>query len=199
MLHTNGSQETTLGGTQLDSQLPFEDAFTQGLDFTTSIIDYGADLGIEITFINVRGNHSFDTEYCLGEALKKVYQKKKNVEIINNRDTRIYYYWKNNAFLFTHGDKAVERLPLLFATEGKESFQQADNHHIILGHLHHNKGKQFIDDRAEFAGIEVRVLGSPTSNDIWHKQNGFCQNKKSVIGMMFTPTEGKYAEFNFKL
>lgn len=199
MLHTNGSQETTLGGTQLDSQLPFEDAFTQGLDFTTSIIDYGSDLGIEIVFINVRGNHSFDTEYCLGEALKKVYQKRKNIEIINNRDTRIYYHWKNNAFLFTHGDKAVERLPLLFATEGKESFQKADNHHIILGHLHHNKGKQFIDDRAEFAGIEVRVLGSPTSNDIWHKQNGFCQNKKSVIGMMFTPQEGKYAEFNFKL
>ena len=199
MLHTNGSQETTFGGTQLDSELAFEDAFTQGLDLTTSLIDYASDLALSVTFVNVRGNHSFDTEYCLGEALKKIYQKSKNVEILNQRDSRIYYYWNNNAFLFTHGDKAVERLPLLFATEGKESFQQADNHHILLGHTHHNSSKQFVNDRKEYAGIEVRVLGSPTSNDQWHKQNGFVGNKKSIVSMLFSPEQGKYAEFNFKL
>lgn len=199
MLHTNGSQETTFGGTQLDSELAFEDAFTQGLDLTTSLIDYASDLALSVTFVNVRGNHSFDTEYCLGEALKKIYQKNKNVEILNQRDTRIYYYWNNNAFLFTHGDKAVERLPLLFATEGKEFFNKAENHHILLGHTHHNSSKQFVNDRKEYAGIEVRVLGSPTSNDQWHKQNGFVGNKKSIVSMLFSPEQGKYAEFNFKL
>ena len=199
MLHTNGSQSTTLGGTQLDSQEPFEDAFTQGLELITSLIDYAATLSLSVTYVNVRGNHSFDTEYCLGEALKKIYQKQNNIEILNQRDTRIYYYWNNNAFMFTHGDKAVERLPLLFATEGKEFFNKAENHHILLGHTHHNSSKQFVNDRKEYAGIEVRVLGSPTSNDQWHKENGFTGNKKSIVSMLFTPDEGKYAEFNFKL
>lgn len=199
MLHTNGSQGTTLGGTQLDSELSFEDSFTQGLDLITSIIDYAATLSLSVTYVNVRGNHSFDTEYCLGEALKKIYQKQQNIEILNQRDTRIYYLWNNNAFMFTHGDKAVERLPLLFATEGKEFFNKAENHHILLGHTHHNSSKQFVNDRKEYAGIEVRVLGSPTSNDQWHKENGFTGNKKSIVSMLFTPEEGKYAEFNFKL
>jgi len=199
MLHTNGSQGTTLGGTQLDSELSFEDSFTQGLDLITSLIDYAATLSLSVTYVNVRGNHSFDTEYCLGEALKKIYQKQPNVEILNQRDTRIYYLWNNNAFMFTHGDKAVERLPLLFATEGKEFFNKAENHHILLGHTHHNSSKQFVNDRKEYAGIEVRVLGSPTSNDQWHKENGFTGNKKSIVSMLFTPDEGKYAEFNFKL
>jgi len=199
MLHTNGSQSTTLGGTQLDSQEPFEDAFTQGLELTTSLIDYAATLSLSVTYVNVRGNHSFDTEYCLGEALKKIYQKQPDIEILNQRDTRIYYLWNNNAFMFTHGDKAVERLPLLFATEGKEFFNKAENHHILLGHTHHNSSKQFVNDRKEYAGIEVRVLGSPTSNDQWHKENGFTGNKKSIVSMLFTPEEGKYAEFNFKL
>jgi len=199
MLHTNGSQSTTLSGTQLDSELPFEDAFTQGLELITSLIDYAATLSLSVTYVNVRGNHSFDTEFCLGEALKKIYQKQKNIEILNQRDTRIYYYWNNNAFLFTHGDKAVERLPLLFATEGKDFFNKAENHHILLGHTHHNSSKQFVNDRKEYAGIEVRVLGSPTSNDQWHKENGFTGNKKSIVSMLFTPEEGKYAEFNFKL
>jgi len=199
MLHTNGSQGTTLGGTQLDSELPFEDAFTQGLDLITSLIDYAATLSLSVTYVNVRGNHSFDTEYCLGEALKKIYQKQNNIEILNQRETRIYYHWSNNAFMFTHGDKAVERLPLLFATEGKEFFNKAENHHILLGHTHHNSSKQFVNDRKEYAGIEVRVLGSPTSNDQWHKENGFVGNKKSIVSMLFTPDEGKYAEFNFKL
>lgn len=199
ILHTNGSNGQTQQGTQLDSQEPFEDAFTQGLDLTTAIIDYASNLSLSVTYVNVRGNHSFDTEYCLGEALKKIYQNQKSIEILNQRDTRIYYYWNNNAFMFTHGDKAVERLPLLFATEGKDFFNKAENHHILLGHTHHNSSKQFVNDRKEYAGIEVRVLGSPTSNDQWHKENGFTGNKKSIVSMLFTPEEGKYAEFNFRL
>lgn len=34
---------------------------------------------------------------------------------------------------------------------------------------------------------------------IWHKQNGFCQNKKAIQCMLFTPSQGKYAEYNFKM
>lgn len=199
MLHTDTSKAQTWNNTQLDAQDSFEDAFTNGLNFTTSIIDYSRELSLNTTFVNVRGNHSFDTEYCLGEALKKVYKLDEKVTILNSKDTRIYYKWRNNGFLFTHGDKGVDRLPLIFATEGREVFNSTDHHHILLGHLHHNKGKQFIDDRGEFAGIEVRVLGSPTSNDIWHKQNAFCQNKKAIQCMQFTEEQGKFAEYNFKM
>ena len=199
LLHSDTSKTQTWNNTQLDAQDSFEDAFTNGLDFISSIIDYSRQSRVKTTFINVRGNHSFDTEYCLGEALKKVYKTDNKVKILNSKDSRIYYSWRNNGFLFAYGDKAVDRLPLLFATEGKETFSSTEHHSIILGHLHHNRGKQFINDRGEFAGIEVRVLGSPTSNDIWHKQNGFCQNKKAIQCMAFSPNQGKYAEFNFKL
>lgn len=199
LIHSDNSKGTTWKGTQLDSQLSYEDSFTQALDLTTTLIDYAASIVSEVTFINVRGNHSFDTEYCLGEALKRIYKEQQNVEIINQRETRIYYYWENNAFLFTHGDKSVDRLPLVFATEGKEIFNKAENHHIMLGHLHHNKSKQFVNDRHEFTGIEVRVLGSPSSSDNWHKTEGYVQNKKSLLSFLFTPEEGKLAEYSFKL
>lgn len=199
MLHTDTSKSQTWNNTQLDSQDSFEDAFTNGLDLITDIIDYGRGLSLKITFINVRGNHSFDSEFCLGEGIRRIYKKDSQVKVLNKTDTRIYYKWNNNGFCFTHGDKGVERLPLLFATEGKEVFSNTEHHHILLGHLHHNRGKQYLDDRGEFAGIEVRVLGSPTSNDIWHKQSGFCQNKKAIQCMVFTPNQGKYAEFNFKM
>lgn len=198
LIHTDTSKSQTWNNTQLDSQDSYEDAFSNSLELLTNLIEYAANKAFSVTFINVRGNHSFDTEYCLGEALKKIYSKNKNIEIINSKDTRIYYKWENNGYLFTHGDKAVDRLPLLFATEGKEVFKETDNHHIILGHLHHNKSKQFVNDRAEYNGIEVRVVGSPTSNDVWHKQNGFCQNKKALVGFIYTE-EGKVAEYNYKI
>lgn len=199
MLHTDTSKAQTWNNTQLDAQDSFEDAFTDALDLITALIDYARTLGLKLTFINVRGNHSFDTEYCLGEAIRRVYKSDEKIKVLNSKDTRIYYEWNNNGFLFTHGDKGLDRLPLMFATEGKEVFTNTEHHHIILGHLHHNKGKQFVNDRGEFAGIEVRVLGSPTSNDIWHKQNAFCQNKKSIQCMLFTAKQGKYGEFNFKM
>lgn len=199
MLHTDTSKSQTWNNTQLDSQDSFEDAFTKGLDLITVLIDYARQFDSKLTFVNVRGNHSFDTEYCMGEALKRIYKNDKKINIINQKDTRIYYKWKNNGFCFSHGDRGVERMPLLFATEGKEIFANTDHHHIILGHLHHTKGKQYINDRAEYAGIEVRVVGSPTSNDIWHKQNGFCQNKKAITTMIFTENQGKYGEFTIKI
>ena len=201
MIHFDSSRSDTFGNTQLTGEMTYESAFTQALDLCTDLIDYASTLALEVTFVNVRGNHSYDTEYCLGEALKKVYSKNTTIEIINQNDNnfRTYYYWNNNAFLFAHGDKAIDKLPLLFATEGNEVFSKAKYRHVILGHLHHNQAKQFTNTMGEFNGIEVRVCGSPTSTDIWHKQNGFVGANKNLISFIFTPKEGKYAEYNFKL
>ena len=199
LLHTDSSKHQTWNNTQLDAQDSYEDSFVIALDLITSLIDLARTYIPNVTFVNVRGNHSFDSEYCMGEALKRIYKSDKQVNILNSKESRIYYKWKTSGFLFTHGDRAVERLPLLFATEGKSVFSTTDNHYVLLGHLHHSKSKQFVNERGEYAGIEVRVLGSPTSNDNWHLQNGFCENKKTIVSLMFTEEDGKFGEFTYKI
>lgn len=196
LVHTDNVKNQTTSGTQLDSALSYEEAFTIALDLLSDLIEFAGSKFSKVTFVNVRGNHSFNTEYAIGEALKRQYRKDSNITILNSKDVRIYYKWNNNGFLFTHGERGVERLPLVFATEGTEVFGSTEYRHIMLGHLHHSSGKQFINDRKEFAGIEVRVLSSPTSNDQWHKNEGFCGNIKRLTSFIFTETEGKYAEFN---
>ena len=59
--------------------------------------------------MNVRGNHSYNSEYMLGEALKRIFIKNKNITILNSKENRIYYSSNNNSFLFTHGDKAFDK------------------------------------------------------------------------------------------
>lgn len=199
MLHTDSSKGTTTAGTQLEFSETYENSFTQALNLITDLIDKCKGLALKTTFINVRGNHSFDTEYCLGEAIKKIYSNDKSIQVLNSSENRIYYYWDNNSFLFAHGDKAFDRLPLIFATEGSEYFSKAENRHILLGHMHHSKSKQFINDKGEYNGIEVRVLGSPTATDKWHSQEGFVKSKQCLITMLFTPEQGKFAEFSFKM
>lgn len=197
--HTDSSKGMTTAGTQVEFEESFESSFSTGLDFISSIIEMCIPHALKVTFVNVRGNHSFDTEYCMGEALKRIYKKDASIQIINSQDNRIYYYWENNAFLFTHGDKALDRLPLTFATEGGNVFSKAENRHILLGHMHHSRSKQFINDKGEYNGIEVRVLGSPTATDRWHNFEGFVENKKCLISMIFTPEHGKFGEFNYKI
>lgn len=199
LIHTDSSKGQTTAGTQLEFEETYEDSFTKALDFLTKLVDTCLEYTFDVTFINCRGNHSFDTEYALGEALKKIYRKTKEVEILNPKENRVYYYWNNNAFLLTHGDKGLERLPLTFATEGSEYFSKAENRHILLGHLHHSRSKQFVSDRGEYQGVEIRVLGSPTATDRWHSQEAYVNNKQCLITMLFTPEHGKFAEYSFKI
>ena len=197
--HTDNSKNTTYSGTQLDPVTCFEDSFTLGLDFFTDIIEYVSYHAKKVTVINIKGNHSQDTEYILGETLKRIFKNFSNVNIINNKEYRTYYKYHNSGLLLSHGDKGMERLPLTFATEGKEVFTSTDNHYIFTGHLHHSSGKQFINDRKEYAGIEVRVLSAPTSTDKWHSDQAFQGNKKQILSFYFDKVNGKTAEFYFPI
>lgn len=199
LIHFDNSKNTTYNSTGLTGELDYESAVTQGLDLLTDIIDYAALAALTVTFINVRGNHSFDTEFIIGEALKRIYKGSTDIEIINQKDTRIYYYWNNCGFMFTHGDMAIDKLPLIFATEGGETFSKAAHRTIILGHTHVSKNRQYLSPLNEYNGIEMRIVGSPTSNDNWHRQQGYVQGKKTLVSFIFTPEEGKYAEYNFKI
>jgi len=200
ILHTDNIKNQTTSGTQLDAASSQEDAFVEALDLICDLINRSLEYeNLKVTFVNVRGNHSYNSEYMLGEALKRIFIKNKNITILNSKENRIYYSSNNNSFLFTHGDKAFDKLPMIFTTEGKEIYAKNDFHHIVVGHLHHNKSKQFVDDTGEYFGLDVRVVGSPTSTDRWHKNEGFILNQKNIYCFLYDDLQGKSAEFIKKI
>lgn len=199
LIHSDNSKGTTFSGTQLELSQSYEKSFTDALDFITEVLDYCQSKVPRVKYINIRGNHSIDSEYLLGEALRRIFKKEENVEIINNQEFRTYYQYGNSGFLFTHGHTAGDRLPLIFATEGREVFGQSENHYVFMGHYHHLSSKQFVTDKKEYGGIEVRVLSSPSSTDKWHNQSGFVESKKKIDCFIFTEDDGKLGEFNFRI
>ena len=182
LLHIDNISGTTTKGTQLDYEESFESNFITALSFINSLI---SDMTIlldstQITFINVRGNHDFNTSFCIGEALKERYFNSKSISIKNEFGNRLYHYSCGNAFLFTHGDKALNKLPLIFATEGSDYFSKAKYRHILLGHLHHTQSKEYFTDQMEFMGIDSRVINSPCKNDRYHSLEGYIGARKTI-------------------
>lgn len=198
LLHSNTSKGETFQNTRLEMAESLEDGFTKALTLLTNLLNHCSELGLRTTYISVRGNHSYDSEWMLSEGIKKIYEKNNLITVLNNKESRTYHLWNNNAFMFTHGDKGLDRLPLTFATEGSDWFSQADHKMIVMGHVHHSNNKKFLTDQGEFNGIEVRVCSSPSSSDRWHKQEAFVQSKKQINCMLFSEQDGKFAEYNLK-
>lgn len=198
LLHSNTSKGETFQNTRLEMGESLEEGFTKALTLLTNLLNHCAEKGLRTTYISVRGNHSYDSEWMLSEGIKKIYEKDKLITVINNKESRTYHNWNNNSFMFVHGDKGLDRLPLTFATEGRDWFSKADHKLIVMGHVHHSNNKKFLTDTGEFNGIEVRVCSSPSSSDRWHKNESFVQAKKQITCMLFSEDDGKYAEYNLK-
>ena len=195
MLHMDNIKNTTTKGTQLEADESFETVFTTTLNFIVSLIQDLLPYTPRLTFVNVRGNHDYNTSYCVGEALKLYYGSSPVINILNSASNRLYFNSCGNAFLFSHGDKALNKLPLIFATEGSDSFSKANHRHILLGHLHHTQSKEYFTDQMEFMGIDCRVINSPCKTDRYHSEEGYIGAKKIISLFGYNKLLGKFSEY----
>jgi Calcineurin-like phosphoesterase len=198
LLNSDNYRNQTTNLTNVESQEDWESAIQKAYDFTTQIIDFASKFGKKVTFVNIRGNHDYNASYVLGEGLKKIYEKQDRITILNSKNSTIYYEFRKNAFMFSHGDKNADRLPLTFATEF-EGFSKCKFRHIHTGHTHTGQIKKFLNVMQESNGIEHRVFGSPTKTDRWHKDFNFVGNKTQLTACLFNESDGKFAEININI
>jgi hypothetical protein len=195
-LHIDGHNSTTTSGTYVESDNRYQKIFKEGLDCLMKSINSLKKIA-PVVFINIQGNHDKQTSYYLGVALEAYYENDNNVEIMNSPTLRKYYTYGNTSLMFTHGDKATDRLPLVFAVEHKD-FSSSKFKEIHAGHLHKSVKKVFSSED-EFNGVLLRNYNSVCSSDSWHSENGFIGSVKKATALLYDKDKGRVAEYYYTI
>lgn len=195
--NTNGPGNTTLKGTPMEVLIKSEDSFIEGIRIYRRCIDKAYKYCAKVYCPLVPGNHSSQKDFYLGECLKIVYEKNKNVEIGNGRIRRDYIQYGNNMFGFAHGDieaKKINYLPLLMAEEKKEMWANTSYREWFLGDKHHKMEYKFLKMK-DFIGCTVHFLRGLSTLDKWHADQGYIGIPRTAELFIYDKVRGLKANF----
>lgn len=193
--NTDTEGYTTTGGTpQQGEGSSYQKLFTEGCNAVIQALEMLAGFAKKVTFVNVNGNHDRLSSFYLGEVVRTYFKEVPNVVIDNSPVLRKYYSYGENCFMFTHGDKSPDRLPLIFAKEYKQ-FSLHSFQNIFLGH-YHRTDKKFFGGETEYNGVNVRTFNSISAPDAWHVGEGYIGSIRKADGLLYSKTDGKIGEIS---
>ena len=172
------NKSETVNGTMLDEvNMPqaIEDAKSFFYLLIKSCIENSKNT--EIKFVG--GNHSFSLEYMFTEVLKAMFPQ---VDIDLNNRYRSAFMLDNVAIMMLHGDVAVKKAPMLFATEYSKLWGKAKHRFIFSGHYHYEHVK---DD----SGCVTYQVGTPKKSDNYELKNGYTMANHKQEAFEFTAND----------
>lgn len=171
LINSEGNTKKTTNNTPQFDNASWREVFKKAWTMLTSAIKMLSDIA-PVHVIVIPGNHSFATEYYIGEVLEAFYTNNFNVTVDNSNSPRKYFYFGNVLLGYTHGDcEKHSELPLIMATEVPELFGKTIYREFHLGHIH----KEKVD---EYRGVTVRFLPSLSATDEWHEKMGYHSIRK---------------------
>ena len=176
----NISLETTNGTQQSEYPLRYN-VYAKSVNVLIRLILEAREVAPVKVFM-VPGNHDQETNFFLGHVLRLFFEKYKEITIYdgyNEEEDKYqfepykFYKFGKNLLGFTHGKEiALNRLPLLMATESGSKWANTIYREWHLGHLHHLSTQNFLT-MDEHAGIRLRWLPSMIMRSNWSKLKGY--------------------------
>ena len=156
------------------------------------IIEYSLVRHKHVTIANCIGNHDPIGSLWLNAALQNIYEKEKRITILDNSAQRLYYKYGNNLFGMSHGSEIKDKdLPLLMATEEKDSWGKTDYHYWFLGHWHHNKS-------VDVCGCNVEAFSPVCAKDAYAVSKGY-NSKSKMQFITFDKEDGERERYSVYL
>jgi hypothetical protein len=187
LLHSNGMNNTTAGGTSLDCDGRYQKTFTLVRQTMVAAIERLRQLA-PVDCPVIPGNHD-RTIWTLADSLDSWFRSCPDVSIDNAPTLRKAYAWGTCGLMMTHGDtgKKID-YPLVFATEFPDIFHDSTWREVQQGHFH----RTALD---EIHGVKIRTLPSLSPADFWHYENMYTGNMRNAEAYIFSKTEGLVAQF----
>jgi hypothetical protein len=128
--------------------------------------------------------------------VEKYFEKRDDVTVITNYDSRVYTQYGKNMFMFTHGDlislpKLKNNLHKYYLVEPKVqqfNLNSIDNYYSFSGHIH-------TDSFEDMGGVKHFVIPSIAPPDTWHKEKGYVGNRLESSLYLFDKKLGRKAIF----
>jgi len=172
ILHTDTPKRTTTSGTPQDTDGMWYRNFLMAKDLYVDIIERLLNIA-DVHFMFNPSNHDYVNGFFLAQTIQTYFRKCKNITFDVDLKHRKYFKYHNNIIGTTHGDGAKQdSLPALMATE-TPFYSECKKRYIYTKHLH---SKRY----ADYPGLTVEVLRSPSEADSWHHRNGYQHNPVAI-------------------
>lgn len=169
LLHSDFLNVTqTVRGTQLDHVNTIK-VWTDAKEFVGTVVESCLQNAKHVSIRAIGGNHDFDMQWAFVDGLADRYPQ---VSVHNTTEYRQAFRMGHVGILMAHGDTALRKLPMLFATERADIWANSSWREIHYGHFHH----EVVDDDS---GVIVRQMGTPKPSDNYEKKNGYTMSAKS--------------------
>jgi predicted phosphodiesterase len=187
----NENSQTT-AGTYVDSDSRWQKMFIRGCELLVENITKLSQIA-PVHVLIVPGNHDQLSSQYLGYYIQARFRNNKNIVIDNEPKTRKYFTFGENLLGFTHGKEEKHNdLPLIMATECKESWGKTKYKSIHLGHLHKESVR-------EINGVKVRIIPSLCATDSWHSKKGYCGNIRAAEAFVYDRVNGLESIYYYNL
>lgn len=151
----------------LDSNASYSEIVSAAMQFAVDLINTTVQKHDQVFIIWKAGNHDEATGIVMLEALKHLYLKNPQVQIVDSNEWATYYQFGHNLLGFTHGHTVkLDQLPMLMATDKARAWGDTTNHVWHVGHFHH----RIIN---EIPGCQIEIHRSPSPLDNWSTTKGY--------------------------
>ena len=163
--HFNNIDNTTVRGTQQDTDTRWQKLFTTGVEMLIEAIDLLSQVA-PVDTLWIGSNHDKMVSYYAVNYLHAWYKKNPNVTVDIGAISRKYYEWGKCLIGFAHGDSEKKRIDGLMQIEAREAWGRTLWKEYHMAHYHSEKVR-------EDKGIIFRNVSSVTGTDSWHHTEGY--------------------------
>ena len=183
ILHTDTPRRTTTGGTPQDTDGMWYRNFLMAKDLYIEILEILIGVA-DVHFAFNPSNHDYVNGFFLANVIETYFRNCNNITFDCDISHRKYFRYYNNIIGTTHGDGAKQdNRPLLMATETPH-YSECKKRYIYTHHLH---SKRY----ADYPGITIEVLRSPSEADSWHHKNGYQHAPVAIEGFLHHKQHGQ--------
>ncbi|WP_461241103.1 metallophosphoesterase [Paucilactobacillus sp. N302-9] len=174
------TKSMTVHDTQLDHVDNIQ-SLSDGTCFFSELIETALTSAEDVTVHAIPGNHDADKQYMWMYAMQYKYPDAKIINSINKREA---FQVGSIGVLDAHGDLALKRLPMIFATEYTDIWASSSYRVIFTGHFHELK---VTDDN----GVVLHQCGTGKPKDNYESDNGFVLSHRAMEAFEFSDTQLK--------
>ena len=186
----NAKTRTTTSGTPQDTDGMWYDNFNIARGVYCHIINMLSTIS-DVHVIHCPSNHDYMTGFMLADAVNCYFHNNKNITFDVSNVHRKYVKYGKNLLNFSHGDGAkIDKIPYLAAHEVPQLWADTMYRYAFMHHIHHKQYYKFMSG-ADFIGMTVEYLRSPSGSDRWHNDNGYTGSKVCIEAFIHHPDNGQ--------
>ena len=177
IFHYDTKGKTTTAGTQQDSLMSFQDAYSTASCILCHFMMELSVIGCNVDILYVPGNHDEILGYTLMNMLKQMFSNNINFHFDINQKQRKVKVIGNNLIGYMHGDMNQKNIMKWIYTDAKEYISKCNNIEIHAGHFHSEK---VIED----GGVILRHMPSLSKLSPWENIMGYT-HKQRMCGCLW--------------